>query len=799
MNTTRRRCAAGSLLAAFSLVACIAPYSAPSGSVAEVGSPPLAGAGGAGSTGKAGAAGLAGAMGTAGGASTPYCKDLREYVPQFWDGHFRAAGVDGPPGLAPTVHDLASGPYWLHVVGDFGQGGPYAPARGQARWSSGKLLSGESFAGIEWPSRGFDAVAVSTKGTEAYAASWGEPSERGQIWIRSGDTVEVVGHYEGRLRRLTWVGDTLWAAGMFAMEDGGPKGLAMWDGTSWHGAPGGDPDHAVFDVMADADGSVLVSGEFLKIGGVDSPRIARWDGTSWSDELAMPAGQSTRVLTLARDGAGRLHAGGAFLAGSAGGLARWDGSAWQPVGGGVVHGDKAGVVSQLVPDGDGLLVSGCFDRAQGEDKTSSVTADGIARWDGAAWKSLDDGSKRVGSVWLDGETCGDEPSPSSVWRMRHQRMIKHAGALFVSGSFPGLGGVPSQGVLSYRDGAWTPAGEVGNGLAGALRQVKIEGPECTVFGLVAATHAGGLPISTPLLRYEGPPWGELVGHWVSAGPALPASVSCARLAVDPTGTTPWLICTDYQTDGIPHLYRLTDGAWQVVAPELPPVNDLAFSPEGILHLVGGTDKGFVARLDGDEVVPLGGEFDLAVLQLTFAPRTGGHDVLVTGPFTRIDGQEFRRVARWDGTTWNALGEGSETTPSAITTSGEAIYLAAHDEGKPGRKVLARWDGTTWTELADEAHGLSDPKPGTTRTFKALEPYNSGIVASSSTQPEDGSHEIFQVFPHGEFKPIGDLHATSLDGMAVANSGIWLAGQSITRAGYFPSIGVARLELLYLFD
>jgi len=85
---------------------------------------------------------------------------------------------------------------------------------------------------------------------------------------------------------------------------------------------------------------------------------------------------------------GALIAGGDFT--TAGGvtcndIASWDGSAWQPLGGGLSGGGLyAGVYALAVYNG-ALIAGGSFTTAGG------VTCSRIARWDGNTWQSLGSG------------------------------------------------------------------------------------------------------------------------------------------------------------------------------------------------------------------------------------------------------------------------------------------------------------------------------------------------------------------------------------------------------------------------
>ena len=140
---------------------------------------------------------------------------------------------------------------------------------------------------------------------------------------------------------------------------------------------------AVFD---DGSGPALfVGGRFTSAGGVPANCIAKWDGTSWSS-LGSGTNFDVRALEVFDDGSGpKLYVGGAFsIAGGVNigyGIARWNGSTWSTVGGGV-----SDAVSALVVHDDGtgpaLYAGGNFLNAGG------VSVNKLARWNGQAWSAV---------------------------------------------------------------------------------------------------------------------------------------------------------------------------------------------------------------------------------------------------------------------------------------------------------------------------------------------------------------------------------------------------------------------------
>jgi hypothetical protein len=129
-------------------------------------------------------------------------------------------------------------------------------------------------------------------------------------------------------------------------------------------------------------GELVAAGPFTQAGGGACAYIARWNGSAWS-----PVGGGTNAVVLALTVLtnGDLAAGGSFT--QAGGvacnfIARWNGSAWSPFGAGI---DSP--VQALSPlPGGGLVAGGAFLNAGG------TPANRVARWNGSAWSAMGSGT-----------------------------------------------------------------------------------------------------------------------------------------------------------------------------------------------------------------------------------------------------------------------------------------------------------------------------------------------------------------------------------------------------------------------
>ena len=173
------------------------------------------------------------------------------------------------------------------------------------------------------------------------------------------------------------------------------RGFARWDGTTWHPVANADGFIRAMTIW-DPDGpgpqppELVVGGFFSEMGTVSASNIAAWDGTNWrslGDGFESPSWVYA-LTTWDPDGAGplpaQLIAAGTFhTRGSTvvNGIARWDGSAWQPLGNGLTGPNCSCVVFGLgvIPPGNGAFAGQLV--AAGAGLTAPNSSE-IARWDG---------------------------------------------------------------------------------------------------------------------------------------------------------------------------------------------------------------------------------------------------------------------------------------------------------------------------------------------------------------------------------------------------------------------------------
>jgi len=178
----------------------------------------------------------------------------------------------------------------------------------------------------------------------------------------------------------------------------GTSNIARWDGQSWSplvGPNGQGVNGLVHAIVVHDDGSgpaLYVGGRFTTAGGLTANRVARWDGSAWS-ALGTGTNNDVYAMTVYDDGSGpALYAAGRFT--SAGGqpaarIARWNGATWSALGAGLTSptGTPTALALTVADDGNGpaLYVGGTFAFAGG------IGVNRVARWNGSAWSSVGGG------------------------------------------------------------------------------------------------------------------------------------------------------------------------------------------------------------------------------------------------------------------------------------------------------------------------------------------------------------------------------------------------------------------------
>jgi hypothetical protein len=182
---------------------------------------------------------------------------------------------------------------------------------------------------------------------------------------------------------------------------------------------------------------------FSNAGGGPASKIARWNGSAWSP---LGLGLNGPVWSLAVSGT-NLYVGGSFtLATNANKatvtvnrIALWNGNSWSQLGVGM----GGSAVRVFAVDGGILYAGGTFTNAGG------LAATNIAKWNGSAWSSLG---------------LGLNKSISSL--------VVSRGDLYAGGSFDLIGGVMATNLARWDGVCWSA---MGSGVDGSVKALTADG------------------------------------------------------------------------------------------------------------------------------------------------------------------------------------------------------------------------------------------------------------------------------------------------------------------------------------
>ena len=474
-------------------------------------------------------------------------------------------------------------------------------------------------------------------------------------------------------------GESLYVGGDFTYSGAGIESnrIARWDGFDWsaltgpNGISGVDGVVRALAVFDDGSGPALyVGGDFVFAGGVHVSRIARWDGTTWS---ALPGAGSAigvsapvHAMAVYDDGSGpALYVGGTFT--TAGGLtvnriAKWDGSAWSLLQGATSVGVGSAVYAMITHD-DG---SGSALYVGGAFiGAGGTTVNRVAKWDGSAWSPLIDSN---GSVGVSGIVRGFANFDDGENRP----------SLVVGGEFINAGDKVVNRVAVWDGEYWTPLGVEGAiGVSGTVNSVLAvrEGPDESMSIIVGGSFlsAGGLAVNR-IARWRDGAW-SVFQDVRTSGFFGDVNVLAAHGEGDDRTLFAGghFLTASWRTARYVAQWR--NGEWSSLG---------TGSSNG---LNGWVDAIVPHEKDGDLAVYFGGGF-----------TTAGQGVLAN------------YVAKWNGESWSAL-----AGPNGVGVNNYVRALAIYDDGLGGGPALyagglfttaggltvnhiAKWNGQAWSPL-----------------------------------------------------------------------------------------------------
>lgn len=607
------------------------------------------------------------------------------------------------------------------------------------------------------------ATAIGDPGRQPFVSAISLPEDafwEGGVAPSSGAGFRAAIEFQGKLvftggspvERQTGSNNWSWDGTAFAMlpPSGSVRLFGTWNGQLVAATVSTGPKHEILvlngstwdtlgttndqvETLAEFGGALVVGGRFTTLDGQPMNRIARFDGTAWSSFGAGFTTLGARVIDLT------VHVGTLIATGplsSTMKVASWDepSSTWLPVGA-----NFNAAVDATESDGTYLYASGPFTLS------GAVSVRYFARWDGASWQQLGDGSIATGlpTKWNGGIAVRRSMSPSKVAFWDGAQLVQLPDSL----------GFAVSGLATWGTRLVITGGFVNNGSVAVPGVLTWDGSEFSTFQV---------PWENDML---GPTWGEVDdllawnGKLVAAGNfALVADrdryVKALRVA-----------CWDGE-----HWAPLGEGLSSPLYTALGEWNGELVAAGYELSVWDNPSIEYVARWNGSTWAGFGSSapsFGLALQEFQGDLYLGHEDYL----------HPSNGLARWNGSAWQSVAGGLTWTASpgevyALCVSGDALIVGGpfdHAGGVPAMSI-ASWDGTSWTALGAGLSGGSFP------WVSAIAIWNGAIIAggnftTSGAQPIQG----VAMWDGANWQPMG-TNAVEVRRMRVADGVLFASGQ-----------------------
>lgn len=581
----------------------------------------------------------------------------------------------------------------VYVGGIFTQAGG-VPAVGLAKWDGANWSDVGGFSGM--------VQTMTTDGTNIYVGGWFTNAGgvhvinvarwNGTNWSALGGGL---GSYDDSsfptVNVLIWRKGLLYAGGAFASAGAvAATNLACWDGSAWSQVGGGVP--GVGDWLAGSpvttlqflDDDLYAGGNFTAVGAnVPALHVAKWNGNTWSALGTGLKASSTAppVTELAFLGT-NLYATGNFT--NAGGItathvAKWNGSAWSSIGALNSIGDRA------VSNSGSIYFCGEFNIANG-----TVIGNHVIRWDGTNWYGVAGKSAQGTHVFVYALGLAND-------------------GLYMGGLFGAAGAAPASRVARWDGTNWYA---LGAGLTGSfvgnldVRAIKARNSDVYIGGDFSGA---GAVACTNIAKWSGTSWSALAYGLDYSVYAI--EVTSSDVYVGGVFTNAWR----GPGSGVAanRMVRWDGSTWQTLGSGMNNAVLAICATNGIVYAggafttAGGITANRIARWDGTNWSSLGTGTANGVSSTVYAILVDGTDVYVGGAFTTAGGVTAPGIAKWNGSSWSAVGGGvfysSTASVRSLAKIGGYLYATGvftNAGGTTPANFIARWNGTKWEALGN---------------------------------------------------------------------------------------------------
>lgn len=525
--------------------------------------------------------------------------------------------------------------------------------------------------------------------------------------------------------------------------------FAKWNPQQgWDSIPGKfyGSSFPISSIAAGSGNDIYVAGGFSGVGALAKKGIVKWNGTKWdSIPGAFSMGNFTAPTRIVYAG-GKLYAIGTFTkAGTLNvkGIAVWDGTKWDSLGSLKLQNSNQSVINKaftVTPDGRIYAATYSIDTWSKEDIA-------IVKWNGTKWDTVAKGITGTGAS-VSGSASNAHVNDIAVY----------GDTLYVAGAFSKAGTKNANGIAKWNGTSWDSLGE---GTTGELTNVEID----SLGRVYAAGRMSPAKVSNgadAIGRWDGKKW-ERLGSGITKPQYFQGSIVHDMKIVG----SRLFLCGDFKEPG-------------GIASTGIVMYDIAASRWKALN--GRNTNGF----------------DAAVFAYH---ETSKGEIFAGGEFSYAGPAYARRLAKWNGKTWDSVGTGAFNNSSvvrAIASDDSVVYIGGSFSSFNGvnSNGVIKWNGQRFVSMNNPT------QTGTAATnVRVLTRYGSDLMIAGNFQT------FFGTFPNAkavnsiikwngtkyDSLDIGIRNGSStgtINTMIVQNSNLYVAG-NFTTAGTVAASSVAK--------
>jgi hypothetical protein len=168
----------------------------------------------------------------------------------------------------------------------------------------------------------------------------------------------------------------------------------------------------------------------------------------------------------------------------------------------------------------------------------------------------------------------------------------------------------------------------------------------------------------------------------------------------------------------------------------------------------------------------------------FATAVSGSDLYIGGSFSQIGDITVNRIAKWNGSSWSALGTGVNGTVRAIAVSGSDVHIGGEftQAGGSSANRIAKWNGSSWSALGS---GINN------NYVRAIAISGANVYAAGDfTQAGGSPANRLAKWDGSSWSTLGSGVNSTVHSIAISGSNVYVGG-GFTQAGGSPASKIAK--------